>query len=296
VRYPLFYSSLVLLVLAGLPPRPAESQEEGKELVEKGRYIFAVAGGCACHTIPNGTPHAGGRAFPIPFGTVYSTNITPDKETGLGSWSDKDILDAMTKGIRRNGERIVPVMPHEAYSGMAKEDLQALIAYLRTLKPVRKETPRLTTWVPFYRSVLVPLWLKLFGRYFSSPARAPQSGIERGRYLVDHISLCGDCHTLRNVIGVPQRRLYLAGSRTGLLGEESPNITPDKETGIGEWSRDEIADLTLTGLKPNLDNVQGLMEEVIEGVSVGYKNMTREDALAIADYLKSIRPIVNKVN
>lgn len=290
------YSSLVLLLLGGLAPETAASQEGGKELVKRGQYIFAVAGGCACHTMPRGTPHVGGRAFPIPFGTVYATNITPDKETGLGKWSDKEILNAITAGIRPNGERILPLMPHEAYSGIAKEDLQALIAYLRTLKPVRKETPRLQTWVPFYRSLLVPLWLHVFGRYSIPPDKAPRSGIERGRYLVDHISLCGDCHTLRNRLGVPQRRLYLAGSRTGLLGEESPNITPDKETGIGEWSRDEIADLTLTGFKPNLDNVQGLMEEVIEGVSVGYKNMTRQDALAIADYLKSVRPIVNKVN
>ena len=286
----------VLLLFVVLAPRRALSQEGSKELVERGQYIFAVAGGCACHTVPKGTPNAGGRGFPIPFGTVYATNITSDKETGLGGWSDQEIIKAMTAGIRPNGERILPIMPHEAYSGIAEEDLRALIAYLRTLKPVRKETPRLKTWVPFYRSLLTPLWLKLFGRYSMPPVNAPKSGVERGRYLADHISLCGDCHTLRNRIGVPQRQLYLAGSRTGLLGEESPNITPDIETGIGKWSRDEIAHLTLTGFKPNLDNVQGLMEEVIEGVAVGYKHMTREDALAIADYLKSIRPIVNKTN
>ena len=290
------YSLPVLFMFAALAPRTVLAQEGRKELVERGQYIFAVAGGCACHTIPKGIPHAGGRAFPIPFGTVYATNITPDKETGLGSWSDQEIIKAMTAGIRPNGERILPIMPHEAYSGIAKEDIRALIAYLRTLKPVRKETPRLKTWVPFYRSLLTPVWLKLFGHYSTSPAKAPNSGVERGRYLVDHVSLCGDCHTLRNLIGVPQRRLYLAGSRIGLLGEESPNITPDNETGIGKWSRDEIAHLTLTGFKPNLDNVQGLMEEVIEGVSVGYKHMTRQDALAIADYLKSVQPIVNKTN
>lgn len=263
--------------------------------MERGRVIFALAGGCACHTVPEGTPHAGGRAFPIPFGTVYSTNITPDNETGLGSWTDKDILNAMTTGIRPNGERLLPVMPYEAYSGMAKEDLEALVAYLRILKPVRKETPRLKTWIPFYRSLLVPLWLKLFGRFSNPLPKAPTGGIQRGRYLADHVSLCGDCHTPRNFLGVPNRALYLAGMRVGPLGDEIPNITPDKRTGIGEWSRDEIADLTLTGIKPNLDNVQGLMEEVIEGASQGYKDMTREDALAIADYLKSIRPIANKI-
>jgi mono/diheme cytochrome c family protein len=187
-------------------------------------------------------------------------------------------------------------MPYEAYSGMAQEDLHALIAYLRTLKPIRKETPRLKTRLPFYRSLIVPLWLKLFGRFSSPPPETPKSGIERGRYLVDNVSLCGDCHTPRNALGVPRRSLYLAGMKVGPLGDEISNITPDKQTGIGEWSRDEIADLTLTGIKPNLDNVQGLMEEVIEGATQGYKNMTREDALAIADYLKSIRPITNKIN
>jgi len=285
-------SALVAVLAVG----DAHGQAAKDMMIERGRYIFAIAGGCGCHTIPDGTPHAGGRAFPIPFGTVYATNITPDKETGLGSWSDREIFDAMTRGIRPNGERILPLMPYEAYSGMAEEDLKALIAYLRTLEPVRKETPRLKSWVPFSRSLLVPLWLKLFGRFSTPPPEAPKGGIQRGRYLVEHVSLCRDCHTPRNALGVPKRRLYFAGSKTGLLGEESPNITPDKRTGIGEWSRDEIADLTLTGFKPNLDNVQGLMEEVIEGVSQGYKNMTREDALAIADYLKSIRPISNKIN
>ena len=292
-----FYAILAApALLAVLAVRDAHSQAAKDMMIERGQYIFAIAGGCGCHTIPDGTPHAGGRAFPIPFGTVYATNITPDKETGLGSWSDREIFDAMTRGIRPNGERILPLMPYEAYSGMAEEDLKALIAYLRTLEPVRKETPRLKSWVPFSRSLLVPLWLKLFGRFSTPPPEAPKGGIQRGRYLVDHVSLCRDCHTPRNALGVPKRGLYFAGSKTGLLGEESPNITPDKRTGIGEWSRDEIADLTLTGFKPNLDNVQGLMEEVIEGVSQGYKNMTREDALAIADYLKSIRPISNKIN
>ena len=150
---------LVLLLLAALAPGTEASEERGKDLVERGRYIFALAGGCACHTVPKGTPNAGGRAFPIPFGTLYATNITSDKETGLGSWSDQEIFNAMTTGTRPNGERIFPVMPHEAYSGMAKADLDALIAYLRTLKPVRNATPRLKTWVPFYRSLLVPLWL-----------------------------------------------------------------------------------------------------------------------------------------
>ena len=269
------------------------AQADNKELAAKGQYIFALAGGCACHTVPKETENAGGRAFPIPFGTVYSTNITQDKETGLGSWTDQQIHDALVKGIRSDGSRILPVMPYEAYSGMAQEDLKALLAYLRTLKPVKKATPQLKSWAPFNRSLGAPLWLKVFGRFSDPPAQAPKSGIERGRYLVEHVSLCSDCHTPRNFIGVPNRSLYLAGAnkKIGPLGQEVPNITPDKETGIGEWKREEIAQVLLTGTKPDLDNIQGLMAEVIEH---GFKNMTKEDALAIADYLKSVPAIKNK--
>jgi mono/diheme cytochrome c family protein len=267
---------------------------QADDLVAKGQYIFALAAGCACHTDPKGTPHVGARAFPIPFGTVYSTNITQDKETGLGAWTDQQIYDAMVKGIRRDGSRILPVMPYEKYSGMAQEDLKALIVYLRTLKPVKKATPPLKTWVPFVGSVGTPLYLKIFGRFSSAPVQAPKSGIERGRYLAEHVSLCGDCHTPRNSIGVPNRSLYLAGAsaRSNFLGEDMPNITPDKETGIGDWKREDIVEVLLTGTKPDLDNVQGLMAEVVEH---GYKNMTKTDALAIADYVKSIPPIKNKI-
>jgi len=287
----------LLLGLALSAPTFGRAQTDPKELTARGQYIFALAGGCACHTEPKANPNAGARAFPIPFGTVYSTNITPDKETGLGSWTDQQIHDAMVKGIARDGSRILPVMPYEKYSGMAQEDMKALIAYLRTLKPVKKATPQLKTWAPFARSIGAPLFLAVFGDFAKSPAQAPKSGIARGRYLVNHVSLCGDCHTPRNAIGVPNRALYLAGAgeKIGPLGEIVPNITPDKETGIGDWKREDIAELLISGTKPDLDNVQGLMAEVIQGAPHGYKDMKKEDALAIADYLKSIPVIKNKI-
>src|SRR2546429_2218706 len=282
-----------LFIFCALIASSGVAHARANDLVAKGKYIFALAGGCACHSVPKEIPHAGGRAFPIPFGTVYSTNITQDKETGLGDWSDQQIHDALVKGIRSDGSRILPVMPYEAYSGMAQEDLKALIAYLRTLKPVKKATPQLKSWAPFNRSLGAPLWLKVFGRFSDPPAQAPKSGIERGRHLVEHVSLCSDCHTPRNFIGVPNRSLYLAGAnkKIGPLGQEVPNITPDKETGIGEWKREELAAVLPTGTKPDLDNIQGLMAEVIEH---GFKNMTKGDALAIADYLQSGPAIKNK--
>ena len=176
---------LLLLFVGAMPwvSGMARAQTE-KELVAKGQYIFAVAGGCACHSAPKETPHGGGRAFPIPLGTVYSTNITQDKETGLGNWTDQQIRDAMVRGIRHDRSRILPVMPYEGYSGMAQEDLKALIAYLRTLKPVKKATPPLKIWAPFARSLGTPVYLMIFGRFSNSPPQAPKSGIDRWLYLV----------------------------------------------------------------------------------------------------------------
>ncbi len=279
----------ITLLLAGA----AQAQTDSKELVAKGQTIFALAGGCACHSDPKGTQHAGGRAFPVPFGTVYSTNLTADKETGLGGWTDQQIADAITKGVGRDGGRSLPVMPYGPYSGMAHDDVKALIAFLRTLKPVRKPTPELQTSVPMLRSVAAEAWLKAFGQFFTSPATAPKSGIERGKYLTEHVAICGDCHTPRSSIGVPNRSMVMAGAGKdiGPLGERVPN----NETGIGTWKREEIADLLITGTKPDLDYVRGLMYDVIQGTSHGYRNMSREDALAIADYIKSIPAIKNKV-
>jgi mono/diheme cytochrome c family protein len=294
----IMYLLLVAAAMNALTPGFIAAQTNNRASAGRGQYIFALAGGCACHTVPKQTQHAGGRAFPIPFGTVYSTNITQDKETGLGAWTDQQIIDAITKGVRRDGSRILPVMPYEKYSGMAQEDLKTLVAYLRTLTPVNNPTPELKTWVPFMRSIGTFIYLELFGRFSNSPLQAPKAGIERGRYLVEHISICGDCHTPRNFLGIPKRSFHLAGAskKIGPLGQAVPNITPENETGIGSWKREEIADLLLTGTKPDFDNVQGLMYEVIQGVPYGYKDMKKEDGLVIADYLKSLLPIKNKID
>jgi mono/diheme cytochrome c family protein len=152
----------------------------------------------------------------------------------------------------------------------------------------------LKSWEPFARGIGTAE--PIFGR-FANARTGAESRIERGRYLVDHVSLCGDCHTPRNSIGIPNRSRYLAGAskKIGPLGNAMPNITPDKETGIGEWKREDIVELLISGTKPDLDNVQGLMEEVVQGTPLGYKDMKKEDALAIADYLKSIPAIKNKI-
>jgi hypothetical protein len=204
----------------------------------------------------------------------------------LGGWTDQQVHDAMVKGVRKDGTRMLPVMPYEKYSGMAREDMSALIAYMRTLKPVKKATPALKTWAPFARSLGTPLFLQVFGRFSVAPAQAGRS-----RRALRRLPHAEKFH--RRAQSIPL--LAGASEKNGPLGEAVPNITPDKETGIGDWRRQDIADLLLTGIKPDSDNVQGLMNEVIQGTPHGYKDMKKEDALAIADYIKSVPAIKNKV-
>lgn len=181
-------------------------------------------------------------------------------------------------------------MPYPAFSGMADEDVEALVAYLRSLPPVAQENKPHEVKLPF-SGPLMRIWRWLFFSPDAAPRQAPESGVERGKYIVKHVAHCVECHTPRTAIGALDRSLYLAGNAEGVDNEVVPNITPDKETGIGDWSERDIVDLLHTGFKPNADNVQGLMALLIDGLPLGYKDMTREDAMAVATYLKSIPPI-----
>jgi hypothetical protein len=156
---------LLVPVIAVLLSAAAHAQTDDKELITKGQYIFSLAAGCACHSDPKGTPHAGGRPFPIPFGTAYSTNLTADKETGLGSWTDQQIAAAITKGVARDKGKILPLMPYGPYSGMAQDDLKALIAFLRTLKPVRKPTPESADVGSHACSIAAEGWQRAFDSF-----------------------------------------------------------------------------------------------------------------------------------
>ncbi len=296
-----FGGAAVVLVVAGAlvvtvsPPGRAEAQTSA-DLVARGRYVFGAAAGCGCHTeAKKGAPlNAGGRKYEGPFGTVYSTNITPDRRTGIGSWTDEQIVAAIRLGRRPNGERLVPVHPYIVFNGMAEEDLRALVAYLRSVPPVnRANTPR--RLVPLFESVFLPAWLATFAAREVPPASAPTAGIARGEYLVRAVSHCGECHTPRGITQAVDNSRFLAGNPTHPEGAKIPNITPDKQTGIGDWSEEEIADYLGTGNKPDGDVADGLMAESIQGTSAGYRDLTKADRLAIARYVKSIPPVRNKI-
>jgi mono/diheme cytochrome c family protein len=282
-----------LLAVAGLP---ATGRAASPAEIAQGKYVFAATGGCGCHTEPgkNRVLNAGGRKLEGPFGTVYSTNLTSDRDTGLGGWNDEQIITAIRLGRRPNGDRILPVHPYTVFNGMAAEDLKALVAYLRTLPPVNRKTPPKKITVPLFETVFLPAWLAAFAPRETPPPTAPTTGLARGEYLVKAVGHCGECHTPRTVTMATDNSRFLAGNPKGPENSSAPNITPDQATGL-TWTEEQIVEYLATGNKPDGDVAGGLMGEVIDGTTAGYKDMTRDDLRWIARYIKSLPAVNNKV-
>ena len=203
-----------------------------------------------------------------PFGTVYSTNITPDRQTGIGTWTDEQIIAGIRVGRRPNGERIIPIHPFMTFNGMAEEDLGALVAYLKTLPPINRPNQPKKISVPLFESVFLPAWLAAFVSKETPPPQAPTTGLPRGEYLVRVVGHCGECHTPRGITQATDNSRFLAGNPKGPENSVVPNITPDKDTGL-TWSEEEIAEYMGTGNTPGGDVAGGLMGEVIQGTSAG---------------------------
>jgi mono/diheme cytochrome c family protein len=263
----------------------------------RGAVVFAIAGGCGCHTAKDGPVGAGGTAIKTPFGVFYGTNITPDADTGIGQWSDAEIVAAIRTGDARGQGVEAPVMPYYQYAGMADADVQDLVAYLHTMPPVRRENRAAVIDIPFPR-LAYRAWRVLFAPRASAPAVAPTDPLARGRYLVDHVAICTDCHTPRTRFGALESSAYLAGTANGPGGDAVPNITADRETGIGKWTEDDIVRLLQTTMKPDMDNVQGLMAEVIDGVggAPGFARAPEAELRSIAKYLRTVPPIRHEVD
>jgi mono/diheme cytochrome c family protein len=284
-----------VLLVSGAAPVSAQGTPASAAEIARGKYIFGATGGCGCHTVPKGPINAGGRRYDGPFGTVFSTNITPDRQTGIGTWTDEQIITAIRLGRRPNGERLLPVHPFTVFNGMAEEDLKAVVAFLRSTAPVNRANQPKKITVPLFESVFLPAWLAAFAPKETPPPKAPTTGVARGEYLVRAVGHCGECHSPRTMTMATDNSRFLAGNPKGPEDQAMPNITPDPDTGIGKWSVEEIADYLGSGNKPDGDVVGGLMAEVIEGTFSGYKDLTPADRAAIAQYLKSIPPIRNKI-
>jgi mono/diheme cytochrome c family protein len=256
--------------------------------------VFRAAGCLACHTEEDGgAPLAGGRALVTPLGTFYSPNITPDPTHGIGRWTERDFARALGEGLAPDGSPYYPAFPYTAYTRMRGEDVQALWAYLRTVPPVAR--PNRTHALPWYlgwRVVNWP-WRWLYfrpGTFQDDPARDPVWN--QGAYLAEALGHCGECHTPRDALGGLDEDLRYAGAAAGPEGEAVPNITPDRDTGIGRWRVDDLAYFLSTGATPSGDYAGGLMAEVVEH---GTSHLGEADRTALATYVLSLPPVANPV-
>lgn len=284
----------LFVLLVGWLATPVWSQP-ALTAVQRGEAVFHATGGCGCHTdvTKDGAFMAGGRPIATPFGKVYATNITPDPETGIGKWSDDDFIVAMTHGVSPDGTHYFPVFPYTSFTRMTRQDLLDLKAYLFSIPPIQQANPTTKLKFPFgWRTALIGWkWMNFKAGSFK-PVEGQSAVWNRGAYLVQAQAHCGECHTPRNLTGGLKRSMLYAGAVEGPEGELAPNITPDDPTGIGDWSEADIVWYLQTGLKPDGDDTQGLMNGLIEH---GYQHMPEDDLKAIAVYLRSLKPIVNKV-
>lgn len=272
------------LILAFAPARADEAA------VDRGAYIFAAAGCVSCHTDVkrHGTPLAGGRPLSTPFGTFYSPNITPDRQQGIGGWSLADFKRALRDGKDDDGDFLFPVFPYPSYAGMTDQDIADLYAYLMTQPPSAQADKPNEVKFPFGFRPLLWFWRLLF--FDEGPlAAVPDQSAEwnRGRYLVEAVGHCEECHTPRNFLGALDHSRAFAGNPQGPDGQKAPNITPDPATGIGKWSIDDITTVLASGMTPDFDSVGGGMGEVVAGT----EKLTDADRHAIAVYVKSLPPL-----
>lgn len=259
--------------------------------VERGKYLIHAGGCITCHTedAEGAVPLSGGRVLDSPYGIFYSPNITPDKATGIGNWSDAEFVRAFHDGRNPDGEAYYPAFPYTAYTGMTRADILDIKAYLFSLAPVAKHNREHE--LPFYMSsrLAAKAWQ---ASYFTAARFAPDpqksASWNRGAYLVRHLGHCGECHTPRGRLGVLIHDRELAGNPDGPDDGSVPNITPDKKDGIGRWSLRDIEYFLDIGMEPDGDFSGGAMAPVIEDNT---SQLTNADRLAIATYLQALPPL-----
>jgi len=273
------------------------STAELQALAEEGEYVYNAAGCSACHTRDeNGAAElAGGDPLETPFGVFHAPNITPDPRAGIGDWTAADFVQAMRHGRNPGGEAYYPSFPYTAYASMDEVDMLRVYAYImRRVEPV--DTGSTGHELPWYLTGSLPAraWQFLFfnPRFFNPrDVRDDTQDAEwnRGSYLANALFHCGECHTPRNALGASIRDMYLAGWEESAEGKGTPNITSDRETGIGDWSDRELRQLLRYGMEPDGDSVGGGMGEVVDHL----KGLSDDDRAALMHYLRKV-PAVHR--
>ncbi|WP_109126034.1 c-type cytochrome [Dyella sp. C11] len=254
--------------------------------ITRGEYLARAADCAACHTTPEGRAFAGGVPFKLPFGTIYSSNITADKETGIGDWSDDDFVRALHAGVDKEGRPLYPAFPFTSYTALSRDDILAIKAYLFSLPVVHQSARPNDLSFPFNQRWGLSLWNAVFlkkERFQPEPGKS--DAYNRGAYLATALGHCGECHTPRNVAFAMDGGKALAGAPVD--GWNAYNITSDKDHGIGAWSDQELTDYFSKGHAAGRGTASGPMGEVV-GLSLQY--LTPSDLAALVAYLRDVKP------
>lgn len=255
------------------------------KLVATGEYL-AKAGNCAaCHTVRGGDAFAGGRAISTPFGSIYTSNITPDPETGIGTWTEDDFWRAIHNGKSKNGQFLYPAFPYPNYTKVTRADADAIFAYLKSMKPVRQVNQQPELRFPYNQRALLAFWRTLYfkpGEFEEQSKQSPEWN--RGAYLVQGLGHCSACHTSRDALGGTNAGADLAGGMIPMLDWYAASLTSGPKTGLGNWSDKDSIELLHTGVSQR-GAVFGPMSEVVFG-SLQY--LSNDDIRAMVTFLKSV--------
>jgi mono/diheme cytochrome c family protein len=257
--------------------------EPSAEIIARGKALTS-AGDCAsCHTADPAKPFAGGKRIDTPFGGIYSPNLTPDRDTGLGAWSDEEFYRALRYGVARDGSRYYPAFPYPNFTKLIRDDILAIRAYLATLTPVRNTPkPPELRWPLNYRAVMRVWNFMFFKPGILMPDQSKSAAWNRGRYLVEGAAHCGACHTPKNMLGAGKRGQQYAGGRVD--GMFAPRLDGAERSGLKSWSVDDIAEYLQSG-RNGRSHAGELMSEVVVNST---SKMSDADVRAIAVYLKDL--------
>jgi mono/diheme cytochrome c family protein len=259
------------------------------DVVKRGEYLARAADCVVCHTQPGGQSYAGGLAIPLPFGTLYSTNITPDKEAGIGNYTDQDFLNAVQRGIRKDGTRLYPAMPYPSYSYMTDADALAIKAYLFSLPPDHSVNRADTLTFPYNQRWSMAVWSYFFNADTRFAPNTSQSAEwNRGAYIAEALAHCGECHTPRNLAFALDNRKKFAGAVTA--GWRAFNITSDKASGIGAWSDEQVFAYLSSGHALGRGTAAGPMGEAVDE---SFSQLVPGDIHALVSFLRSVPPIAS---
>ena len=264
---------------SGVPAALAQAS-----LIKRGEYLAKAADCLVCHTAKGGEAYAGGFAFVLPFGTLYSTNITPDKATGIGNYTDAQFLAAVHRGVRRDGANLYPAMPYTSYTYMTDADALAIKAYLFSLAPVDSPNKPNALACPFNQRWAMGAWSTLFNANERFKPDAEKSAEwNRGAYVAEALAHCGECHTPRNLAFALNNRKKFGGALTA--GWRAYNISSDKTSGVGAWHDEELIAYLARGHAAGHGSAAGPMGEAVDE---SFSQLAPEDVQAIVAYLRSI--------